>query len=163
MDAQTAANREMVRRKFEEIWIKGNYDYVYEYTSEDFVGHMPDGEVHGPDGLKRYVIAWLSAWSDRVFHLEDIISEDDRVLLRWTMDGTHTGTIRGIFKPTGRRVTIKGWSIMRTSGGTVVESWAMIDRLGMMFQLGPDVMTQLRDMPPNKLLAAATAAVDSDA
>lgn len=61
--------------------------------------------------------------------------EDDKVVTRWTMRGTHQGEFRGI-TPTGKQITVTGIGIFRFSNGKVVESWDTFDQLGMMRQLG---------------------------
>jgi len=63
-----------------------------------------------------------------------MIAEADRVVVRWTWTGTHTGEFMNI-PPTGRHITVTGTSIHRFADGKFVESWASYDSLGMMMQL----------------------------
>jgi hypothetical protein len=63
-----------------------------------------------------------------------MIAEGDKVAVRWTWSGTHTGEFMGI-PATGRRITLTGVSIHRFADDKFVESWASYDGLGMMQQL----------------------------
>ena len=71
-----------------------------------------------------------------------MIAEDDRVVVRLTMSGTHTGEFFGI-PPTGRRVTVPGAHILRVAGGKVAEHWGANDDLWFLRQLGvmPEAVT----------------------
>jgi predicted ester cyclase len=64
-----------------------------------------------------------------------VLVDGDRVAVRWTSSGTHTGPFMGA-EPTGRAVSHWAVVIYRLQDGKVVEMWPMVDRLGMMRQLG---------------------------
>jgi predicted ester cyclase len=66
---------------------------------------------------------------------EDMVAERDKVVVRWTWRGTHTGEIWGV-APTGKKLTITGISILRIVGSKIVEEWGEMDNLGFMEQLG---------------------------
>jgi predicted ester cyclase len=92
-------------------------------------------EVKGTEGFKQWAGAMLEPYfSDSHIAAADIIGEGDKVVVRWTWTGTHTGEFMGI-PPTGRHIAIKGISIHRFADGKFVESWASYDALGMMQQL----------------------------
>jgi predicted ester cyclase len=51
---------------------------------------------HGIDGFK-HVMEWVREFSSDVhYDIDDIIAEGDKVAVRMTQSGTHTGTVRGI-------------------------------------------------------------------
>lgn len=129
-------NKDLVRRFFEEVWNKGNPDALDEIDAPDVVNHnAPDGLPPGVEGSKVFVRMYLSAFPDTRFTIDDQIAEGDRVVTRWTAEGTHKGDLMGI-PPTGKHVTVTGIGISRIAGGRVVESWGEFDELGMMQQLG---------------------------
>ena len=66
---------------------------------------------------------------------DDLIAEGERVVIRWTVTGTHKGELRGI-APTGKHVTVMGMVISRFAKGKVEEDWINFDALGLMQQLG---------------------------
>ena len=68
--------------------------------------------------------------------IEEIFtSGDDRVTVRWTGSGRHTGDMHGI-PPTGRTVREDAINVVRCSGGKIAESWEAWDTLGFLQQLG---------------------------
>jgi predicted ester cyclase len=67
--------------------------------------------------------------------VEDLITERDRIVVRWTNRGTHVGEFAGI-PATGRAFTIAGIDIYRVADEQLCEHWHVIDQLGMLAQLG---------------------------
>jgi predicted ester cyclase len=66
---------------------------------------------------------------------DDVIAEGDKVAVRATFRGTHTGDFMGI-APTQRQVTQPLIIIYRVDGDKIVEHWLSIDMLSFMQQLG---------------------------
>lgn len=129
-------NKAMVRRFVEEAFNKGNLDVADEVYAPSFTHHGPaDPEERTPEGVKQFVGIYRDAFPDLDTTVEDVISEGDTVVYRWTARGTHQGDLMGV-APTGNGVTITGITIERFSGGRIVEEWNNFDRLGMMQQLG---------------------------
>ncbi len=65
----------------------------------------------------------------------DVVTEDDRVVVRWTATGTQTGEFQGI-APTGKKVTWTGVNIYRFECGKIAEQWSELDGIGRLQQLG---------------------------
>jgi steroid delta-isomerase-like uncharacterized protein len=133
----TEENKALARRVLEEMFNKGNLDVADELLASDYVDHdpaMPE-DIRGPEGFKQYVGAYRSAFSDLHVEIEDQIAEGDKVVTRWTGNGTHDGELSGI-APTGNRVTMPGMEIVRISGGKLVEGWEGCDSMNLMRQLG---------------------------
>jgi len=76
-----------------------------------------------------------SAFPDLHATMEDIIAEEDKVAIRYSVRGTHRGEFMGM-APTGKHFTISGIEILRFAGGKAVEHWGVTDQLAMMQQLG---------------------------
>ena len=133
----TEENKALARRVLEEMFNKGNSDVADELLASDYVDHdpaMPE-DIRSPEGFKQYVGAYRSAFSDLHVEIEDQIAEGDKVVTRWTGNGTHDGELSGI-APTGNRVTLPGMEIVRISGGKLVEGWEGYDSMNLMRQLG---------------------------
>ena len=124
-------NKAIVKRWNERLW-KGNVDVIDELADDSYVNHTLGGDR---EGYKQYVISLQGAFSDASITLEDAIAEGDKVVIRWSMQSTHTGEYMGI-PATGKRATITGISIYRIAGGKIVEDWSNADFLGFMQQLG---------------------------
>jgi predicted ester cyclase len=78
---------------------------------------------------------FYAAFPDARHTFEDFVAEGDKVALRFTFKGTHTGDFQGI-PPTGKPVTISGSVVDRIVDGKIVEHWSLIDTMGLMQQLG---------------------------
>jgi steroid delta-isomerase-like uncharacterized protein len=131
----TEDNQAKSRRFFEDVWNQGNLAVVDELVAATFVDHGLFPPVQGLEALKHYVGMYRTAFPDAHFTIEDIISEGDKVVARFTATGTHQGTLLGI-APTGKQVTVTGINITRYEKGKVVEGWNNFDTLGMLQQLG---------------------------
>jgi steroid delta-isomerase-like uncharacterized protein len=62
----------------------------------------------------------LKAFPDLQAHLDEVIAEGDKVMVRWTQRGTHLGPFLE-YPPTGRSVTYSGINIFRVLDGQIVE------------------------------------------
>ena len=130
------ANRAVVDRFGEEVWNKGNLAAVDELVAGDFVGYGPGrGITRGPEALKRAVNRMRTAFPDLLFVVEDTVAEGDKVVTRWTGQGTHRGEWRGI-APSGRVVTFTGIAIRRLADGKIAERWVNVDYTGLLRQIG---------------------------
>ncbi len=120
-------NKALVRRFFEEAWVKGNVPAVDEFMAADYVEHpRPSTLPPGTEGLKQLISAYRTAFPDLKMTLDDIFGEGEMVAFRWSVSGTHLGDWFGI-PPTGNHITATGITIFRIAGGKVVESWTSID------------------------------------
>lgn len=130
-----AANKDLVRRYFEEIWHKGNLDLVDEFVSNDCMSHLPEGDFTGIEGVKQHVTTFRSAFPDIHITFDEMIAEGDKVALRWSGRATQTGELMGI-PPTGVEVLSTGVTTFQIADGKFVEIWSSADVLGIMQRLG---------------------------
>jgi predicted ester cyclase len=143
----------IVRRLFEEAINQDRFDVAEELIAPDFVNRgAPVGSDHaaGPRAFTSAAGTLKAPCPDLLFRVEDVIGEGDRAAVRWSARGTHTEEFRGAL-PTHRVVEQHGIDILRLEGGRVVEMWPMVDRLGVLQQLGI-----LSALPP--LTSASTTA-----
>jgi steroid delta-isomerase-like uncharacterized protein len=125
-------NKAIIRRAFD-VWNKGNLDIFDELFATNYVYHDPGNpEVCSQKDYRRFVSRVRTAFPDMHLATEDIIAEGDKIAVRYTFRGTHTGG----GSPTGKNVTITGIGIMRFADGKVVEFWVNADMLGYRQQLG---------------------------
>src|SRR5262245_49730936 len=130
------ANKATARRVADEIFSQGKLDVIDEIFALHYVGHTQHGTiVHGTAGVKQFVAQYLSAFADAQSVVEDQVAEGDRVVVRLTFTGTHTGSWMGI-PPTGKPVTVRGMALYRLQDGKIVEQWTIGDTLGLLQQLG---------------------------
>jgi steroid delta-isomerase-like uncharacterized protein len=131
-------NKQLVRESIERVWGPGGdiEREVERFLAPDFVDHgaLP-GSPPGPAGFADGVRRLRAAFPDARNEIHDIIAEGDRVVVRWTMTGTHSGGGLGI-PATGRAVRITGITMSRVAGGRIAEHWIYRDDIAMLRQLG---------------------------
>ena len=130
-------NKALARRAVEELFNRGNLEAADELFAPDYILHDPASpeEVRGPEGFKRFVGIFRTAFPDLHVTIEEQIAEGDMMVTRYTVRGTHTGELMGL-PPSGKRVTVVGVGVSRASGGKFVETWDHYDALGLMRQIG---------------------------
>ena len=128
-------NKAVIRRLIEEVYNEGNLDVVDELMAPDIFDHaaVPEHQ-HGIDGFK-HVMEWVRQFSfDVHYDIDDIIAEGEKVAVRMTQSGTHTGAVRGI-SPTGKSFSVDYVHWFRLANGKVAEMWAVRDDLSRLQQL----------------------------
>jgi steroid delta-isomerase-like uncharacterized protein len=129
-------NKSIVRRWIEEGWNKGNLAVVDQVYAPNFIQHEPPPmQVNSSQALKQYVGAYLAAFPDLHFTIEDLVAEGDKVVWRFTSTGTQTGPFMGI-PITNKTGKISGLVEFRLENSRIVEAWVNIDSLGLLQQLG---------------------------
>ena len=134
----TMTEREaLARRFFEDGFNEGRVDALDEVMSDDLVLHDPQlpPEQRGTAGPRAVVETYRGAFPDLHMTIEDVIEQRDRVVIRWTGRGKHTGELNGL-APTDRTVEVTGITIQRIAGGRVAEAWSNWDTLGLLQQIG---------------------------
>jgi steroid delta-isomerase-like uncharacterized protein len=133
--ATLEANKAVVRRFIDEIFLEGDFGAVDELLTDDFTPHTWGPMPPGRDGLKEAIQRVSKGISDPSMTIDDVIAEDDRVAVRLTSSATHTGEFMGM-PASGKRYEIGEIHIFRLRDGRVSEHWHQADFIGMMKQLG---------------------------
>lgn len=92
--------------------------------------------MRGIEEFKRYLATYLAAFPDTSATIEDVIAEGDKVVSRYTVRGTHTGTTEEYGPPTGKQIVMEGITLYHFSAGKLAEMWDSYDTLAVMQQLG---------------------------
>jgi steroid delta-isomerase-like uncharacterized protein len=137
--AQQTSHKAAVRR-FIDAANTGDAELVSE-TIDELVA--PDAlirtplpiETAGAELLKEVFARLLRAYPDLHITIEDLVEEEDKVVSRNTVTGTHQGEYMGI-PPTGKSVTYNEIFIARFADGRIAETWGVVDVLSQMKQLG---------------------------
>ena len=133
-DEIAAANKNLLRRFYKEVYVDWNMALVDEVVSPQFMSHDWLEGATGPQAFRDYYSAIRSAVPDARYEVDDLIAEGDRVVVRWRLLGTHKGDFRGI-AATGRTITLKGIAIYRVEGGKLLERWVVSDLHGMLEEI----------------------------
>ena len=87
------------------------------------------------DWLRAAFGRFTTGFPDLHFTIEDLISEGDKVVMRWTLRGTHLGVWRGI-PATGRPIEWTLTDVYTVSNGRLANLARGADHLGLLKQLG---------------------------
>lgn len=142
--ATTDETKERARQYLEALegHSDGHIDNLEEFVAEDVVNHNPassdditPGEARGIDAFRPHAESVTRAFPDLEFDIQDMIAEDDRVMVRFVLTGTHDGPFMGI-EPTGEEVTLSGIVVYRFDDGKIVERWGEANTIGLLQQIG---------------------------
>lgn len=129
-------NKALVRRFLDEFFNQGNWALADELCASNFVNHDPAAPwATDRASMVHNFQVNHAGFPDSHTTAEDIIAEGDKVVKRWTFHGTHQGEWHGI-PPTGKQVTLAGFSMYHISDGKIQDIWWGYDTLGLMQQLG---------------------------
>lgn len=134
-----AQNKAVVRRYWDGKWNERRPEILDELQTPDVAYHGTSMNMSGIEHYKQVYLAFLSAFHDTRLEVEELIAEGDRVMSRVSLQGTHKGELEGI-APTNRRITICAFTVFRLTGGKIAEEWEILDELGMMQQLGMELI-----------------------
>ena len=137
--------KEVVRRLYKEAWNERKFDLIDQLVSQShgLVAPNVSGAAVGPAAYKRQIAAFVAGFPDLRFVVDEIISENDRVVAVWTWSGTHRGEFLGI-APTNKKVSVVGITIHQMANGKILDSHAAWDSLGLVRQLGVDLPQKLQ-------------------
>jgi steroid delta-isomerase-like uncharacterized protein len=129
-------NKAIVRRLVEEAQAGGKLHVIDELISPDFVDHSAwPGIPATREGVRQIFGMFHAALADLQVIIHDQIAEDDRVVTRKTLRGTHQGDFLGV-PPTGSVIRIEVIDILRLKDGLITDHWNLVDQHGLLRQLG---------------------------
>jgi steroid delta-isomerase-like uncharacterized protein len=135
-DTQTAEQNKALIRQVLELIDERNLDQAFELYALDYVYNGPDGEqLLGREGIRGLWEVFLAGFPDLHSTIEDMVSEGDKLVLRWRLEGTHTGEFMGI-APSNAKINLRITEIFRIANGQLVEAWDQYDKFGLMQQIG---------------------------
>ena len=134
----TDSNHALARRWMQEIWNERRTETVYELMADDCLGHIEDEtghrDVRGPEPFIAFRNAFLTAMPDLHITVEDVVSEGEKLAIRWFVRGTHSEHGLGM-PPSRRSVGFRGISWLIVRNGKVVEGWDSWNQGGLLHQL----------------------------
>lgn len=134
----TEENKTIVR-KYRDIHNMNNLNKLGEVLAPTFVAHnMLPNVPQTLEGAKMLHQQAAAIFPDQHTTTEDVIAEGDKVVECWTLTMTHTGApfFVGNLPATGKKVKVSGISTYRIANGKIVETWANMDFMGVLQQLG---------------------------
>ena len=134
-------NIDIVKSFIETVLNQSNFDNLDKFVSPHFQTlslHLNPKPViidSPPKNFKEALIQSQKALAEFKRTIDDIISSEDKVIVRWTTEAIQIGDFMGI-PPTNRRIKFSGISIYKVAEGKITDEWYIWDRLGLYQQLG---------------------------
>ncbi|HLG62792.1 MAG TPA: ester cyclase [Ktedonosporobacter sp.] len=117
METETAANKAIIRRLFDEALNQERLELLDELFSADFIDHSTPQQRPRPEGVRDFFIEVRSHFPDIQVTIEDMIAEGNRVVARtaWRSSVGASSSASGI----------KGTliQIFHLENGRIVEEW----------------------------------------
>lgn len=139
METGNVSKKQILVDFIKEVWTDGKVERVDRYLSESYcIHHDPgdpwDGETLSVERFKDRLIQSRAMAPDQIFHIENMVEEDDQIAVAWSWSGTHSGDIPGI-AATGKPITMTGLTIYMFDGNKLSGHWQIVDRLSVFQQL----------------------------
>lgn len=112
----------LARRWFDEVWNQRRVDVIHELADAHCIGHSESGQLADLDAWRRTFEEFTTAMPDIRATVDDVLVDGDRVAVRWSFTGTHTGPLQGL-PPTNRAIHARGTTWFRVADGRFVEAW----------------------------------------
>jgi len=110
--------------------------YVTSLYAPEAVFHgFPPAFAPDRDGITAFFHALRAGVPDATISAQDLLADGDRVAVRFTLSGTHTGELLGV-PGSGASLDVEGITVLRFSGDRCVERWNRLDDLALLTQIG---------------------------
>lgn len=126
---------DIVRRFYEEIWNRGNLAAIPDICHPELAFRGSLGDIkHGHEGFAEYVRYVRGALGDYRCHIEETVTEGNRVFAKMSFVGSHQGEFLG-YAPTGKTLTWAGAALFTIEADRITELWVLGDVHGLIDQL----------------------------
>ena len=104
---------------------------------DDVIFYAPTSPepMKGFEGYMGVLAMMRGAMPDIKWHIEEMIAEDEKVLVRYTMTGTQTQPLMGI-PATGKSINVTAMNIYEFKDGKIIREHGLPDMFSLLMQLG---------------------------
>ena len=115
------SNKVIVKDFFEEVYNKRNFEYIFEFFSDNYYEHRIDGARTNKDAFEITKMA-CNIFPDLFVKIEDLIEENNLIAIRLTFTGTHKETyINSV--ASNKFITFEAMEFFKIENGLITESW----------------------------------------
>lgn len=135
----TEANKETVKLFLETVRSGKAPDKADLFMADTVLAHQVNAEEQTivkrtPQNYSAHVKEFLTMYGDFTLEITELLSEGDKVYVRWIQKGSHLTEIDG-YPATGKALTEIASAVYRLHDNKIVEYWIQIDRFGFEKQL----------------------------
>jgi steroid delta-isomerase-like uncharacterized protein len=114
-------NKALARRFMDQVMNQHKLEILDQIMAEDIYDYSQfPGLPQGIEGQRQALGMLFRGFPDQHYTTDSIIAEGDKVVVRSTMRGTHTGEFQGV-AATGKQVIVPGIEIVRVKDGKWIE------------------------------------------
>lgn len=122
----SSENKTLVENFIEEIWNQSHLEKIDNYLSANFVDYsLPPNFPADKTGIKLWIIGTSKSFVHKTI-IDDIVSEENKVMMKIRMQLKHIGVWRNI-EPTHFEIVTHGYRYCKLAYGKIIEHWALID------------------------------------
>ena len=138
------SHKEVFGRLYHSVWNERRLEFIDKIIAKSHALNDPtfSGGAVGPAAYRRQVERFLKGLPDLRFNIDETVSEKDKLVVAWTLTGTHRGEFLGI-PATNKKISVSGITINQIADGKILESTVLWDVLSLMQQLGLAVPLKL--------------------
>ena len=131
------AHKEVFGRLYHSVWNERRLEFIDKIIAKSHALGDPtvSGRAVGPAAYRRQVERFLQGLPDLKFNIDETVSEMDKLVVAWTLTGTHRGEFLGI-AATNKKISVSGITINQIANGKILESTVLWDVVSLMQQLG---------------------------
>jgi predicted SnoaL-like aldol condensation-catalyzing enzyme len=130
-----AANKEVVSRFLDDVFVRHDLTRLDEYMRDDYLQHNPDCP-QGRAGFLEFFAVIFRAMPDFRYSVKKVVADGDIVMAWCTTLGTHTGSDFLGQAATGNQVKFDVIDVFRMQEGKIAEHWDVADTFTFFSQLG---------------------------
>jgi steroid delta-isomerase-like uncharacterized protein len=143
----TVAYNEWLGRSFSDVMLNEEdqdkrIEMLEVLVAEDYIQHNPL-VPEGRQGLIEFIPFIYASMPDATFTLHDVFATEDRVVTRWTWEGTLTGEPLLGIEASGQRLEFDAIDVWSVRDGQLYEHWDQFDWPRALAQLGVEGMPQV--------------------
>jgi steroid delta-isomerase-like uncharacterized protein len=136
-------------KKMGEAVNKGDLNVLNVVFAPNVKDHDPaPDQGQGPEGFIQFFTQFRTAFPDLKVAVEQMVADEDKVAIAYTITGTQEGPFQGI-PATGKKIKARGMQISKfNSDGKITERWGSSDEAGILQQIGATSPSSTMNQPP---------------
>jgi steroid delta-isomerase-like uncharacterized protein len=137
----TAQDNAATVRALNEAYNKRDWDGAIALTTPEatFVNVATGQTFHGPEGVRRFLQGWATAFPDSRVETTQVIADEQGAMMEFRGRGTQTGPLQspaGDIPPTGRSVDVPFVEVLDLQQGKIAQARLYFDSVTLLQQLG---------------------------
>jgi predicted ester cyclase len=144
MNTASTTNKQLIRNLYEKVINQRHLELLNTVIDSSYTGIRGK---KGVEGFKQTVGTLIEAFPDIQWHIEDLIADGNKVVVRWRWTGTFHNSFRGI-AANQKQFANEAITIYEVVNNKAVKAWMQSDQLGFLIQAGIIPQSLIPGGPP---------------